>query len=96
MIALNYALLGLVVLVAAACSTNDGPGRSGPEVVTEGRTIYVLNVATEQEGRASAVSTCRAQGGNAVFNGMVQYHRHEDAPPYHTPPFLAARFGCTK
>jgi hypothetical protein len=86
--ALKNALLGLAVLGAAACATKDGDGRSGPQAITEGRAVYVLNVATEQEARASAVSVCRARGGSAVFNGMVQYRRH------HTI-FPAAEFDCT-
>jgi len=95
MTALKNTLLGLAVLGAAACAIKDGDGRSGPEVVTKGRAVYVLNVTTEQEAWASAVSLCRARGGNAVFNGMVKYHSHEDAPPYHTPLLRAAAFDCT-
>ena len=37
-------LLGLALPGTAACSTKAG---DGPEVVTEGRAVYVLNVATE-------------------------------------------------
>jgi hypothetical protein len=81
---------------AAACSTKAGGGPSEQEVVTEGRAVYVLNVVTEQEARASAVSACRARGGNAAFNGMVQYHRLEDSPPYRHPARRAASFDCTK
>src|SRR5262249_54981421 len=81
MTALKNALLALALLGAAACATRDGDGPSRPEVVTEGKVVYVLNVATEQEAWAAAVGTCRARGGNAVFNGMVQYQRHEEAPP---------------
>jgi hypothetical protein len=61
--ALKNAFLGLAALGTAACSTKAGDGPSGPQVVTEGKAVYVLNVATEQE--ASAVSVCRARGGNA-------------------------------
>jgi hypothetical protein len=89
--ALKNALLALAVLGSAACATKAG---DAPQVVTEGKAVYVLNVATEQDARASAVSICRARGGNAVFNGMVQYHRHEDNPPYHTV-LRAAGFDCT-
>jgi hypothetical protein len=94
MTALKNALVGLAVMgVVAACATKDGDEPSGLEVVTEGRAVYVLNVATEQEAQASAVSICRARGGNAVFNGMVRYHRHDDSPPHHK--FLrAAGFEC--
>jgi hypothetical protein len=90
--ALKNALVWLAVLSAAACATKDGDGHSGPEVVAEGRVLYVLNVATEQEARASAVSTCRARGGNAVFNGMIQFRRGREDANY---PLPAARFDCT-
>ena len=93
--ALKNALLGLAVLGIAACSTKAGDGPSGPQVVTQGTAVYVLDVDTEQEARASAVSTCRARGGDAVFNGMTQFRRHEDNPPYHTVR-RAAGFNCTK
>jgi hypothetical protein len=92
MTALKNALLGLAVLGAAACATKGGDEPSGPEVVTEGRTVYVLNVATEQEARMSAVSTCRSRGGNAVFNRMVQYRRGREESAY---PVRAAAFDCT-
>ena len=86
--ALKNALLGLAVLGATACASNNGDGHPSPQTVTEGRSVYVLNAATEQEARASAVGICRGRGGNAVFNGMVQYRRH------HTI-FPAAEFDCT-
>jgi hypothetical protein len=35
------------------------------------------------------VSVCRASGGIAVFNGMVQYRRHRSV-------CKAAEFDCTK
>jgi hypothetical protein len=82
------ALLGLVVLGATACTTPNGDGPSSPQTITDGRSVYVLNAASEQEARATAVSICRSRGGNAVFNGMVQYRRH------HTV-FPAAEFDCT-
>ena len=96
MTALKNALVGLAVLGAAACATKGGDEPSGPEVVAEGPAVYVLNVATEQDARASAVSVCRGRGGSAVFNRMLLYHRHEDAPPYHYMRVPAARFDCTK
>jgi hypothetical protein len=85
---LKLALLELAVLGATACATSDGDGRSGPRTITEGRSVYVLNAATEQEARASAVSICRSRGGTAVFNGMIQYRRHHTVYP-------AAEFDCT-
>jgi hypothetical protein len=81
-------LAALALLSATACSTHDGDGSSPPQVIADGRTVYVLNAATEQEARASAVGICRIHGGNAVLNGMVQYRRH------HTL-FPAAEFDCT-
>jgi hypothetical protein len=91
---LNNALVGLALLGAVACATKDGDGSSRPEVVTEGKVVYVLRTVTEEEARAPAVSLCRARGGNAVFGGVVQYHRHDDTPPYRTV-LRAAQFDCT-
>ena len=93
--ALKNALVGLAVLGTAACSTKAGDAPSEPQVVTEGKAVYVLNVDTEQEARASAASIGRARGGDAMFNGMTQFRRHEDNPPYHTVR-RAAGFNCTK
>jgi hypothetical protein len=85
--ALTLALLGLAVL-AAACAPKDGDGHSGPQTIAEGRAVYVLNAATEQEAQASATSICRGRGGNAVYNGIIQYRRHRTIYP-------AVEFDCT-
>ncbi|HYX04348.1 MAG TPA: hypothetical protein VE963_19805 [Reyranella sp.] len=84
--------VGLVCIAAlelAACATDTTLGQSAsPRVVTEGRSVYVVNVSTEQEGRASAVSICRQRGGTAVFSEIVQYrHKHTVS--------TAAHFDCT-
>jgi hypothetical protein len=82
-------LVCIAALVLAACATDTtlGPSAS-PRVVAEGRSVYVVNVATEQEGRASAVSLCRQRGGTAVFSEMVKYR-------YHHTVSMAAHFDCT-
>jgi hypothetical protein len=84
---LKLALLGLAAL-AAACAPKDGDGHSSPLTIADGRTVYVLNAATEQEAQASATSICRGRGGNAVYNGMIQYRRHRKSYP-------AVEFDCT-
>jgi hypothetical protein len=86
--ALKMALVALAALGGAACTTLDGDGHPGPKAITEGHSVYVLNAATEQEARASAMSICRSRGGTAVFNGMIQYRRHHTVYP-------AAEFDCT-
>ena len=77
------------VLGVAACATDAEIDQSARQrVVTEGRSVYVVHVATEQEGRASAVSICRQRGGTAVFSEIVQFK-------YRRTRTTAAHFDCT-
>jgi len=90
MIDVKVGLICIAALELAACATDTTlGGAASPRVVAEGRSVYVVNVTTEQEGRASAVSLCRARGGTAVFSEIVQYrHKHKVSP--------AAHFDCTQ
>jgi hypothetical protein len=90
MIDVKVGLACIAALALAACETDTLSGQSGnPRVVAEGRSVYVVNVTTEQEGRASATSVCRGRGGSAVFTEIVQYrHKHKVSP--------AAHFDCTQ
>jgi hypothetical protein len=76
MIDFKVGLACIAALELAACATEATlGGAASPRVVADGRSVYVVNVSTEQEGRASAVSVCRGRGGTAVFSEIVQY-RH--------------------
>jgi hypothetical protein len=90
MIGAKAGLVCLAALGTAACATDTTGQSANPRVIAEGRSIYVVNVTTEQEGRALAVSPCRERGGTAVFAGMIQYryHHHHSVAP-------AAQFDCT-
>jgi hypothetical protein len=89
MIDMKVGLVCIAVLQLAACTTDALTAEpANQRVVAEGRSVYVVNAATEQEGRASAVSLCRQRGGTAVFNEIVQYrHKHKVS--------TAAHFDCT-
>ena len=89
LIDMKVGLVCIAALQLAACATDALTGDlANQRVVAEGRSVYVVNAATEQEGRASAVSLCRQRGGTAVFNEIVQYrHKHKIS--------TAAHFDCT-
>lgn len=76
--------LGLASCAAGAPSEETAITR----VVTEGRTVYVVDSDSEQAARGYAVSACRAKGGSAVFVGVVQYR-------YKRRATKAVQFDCT-
>ena len=86
---LKMGLLCTTALQVAGCAGSTTTEEQGNvRVVADGRSVYVVNVSTEQAGRAYAVSTCRERGGTAVFSEMVQYRYRRKTSP-------AARFDCT-
>jgi hypothetical protein len=76
-------------LAALVASCSDAATEHPPRAVVEGRTVYVIDVNSEQDGRSAAVSACRARGGSAVFAEIVAYRYLRRAPA------KAARFDCT-
>ena len=83
--------IGLVCVAAlgmAACANDATTGSSSRQrVIIEGRSVYVVKVATEQEGRAS-VSICPRPGRRWRFSEIVNYL-------YRRTYTTAARFECT-
>jgi hypothetical protein len=86
---MKFAPICISALVVTACAADTVTERAAKQLVfTEGRSVYVSHVATEQEGKAAAMSVCRDRGGTAVFSEIIQY-RHGRTRT------TAAHFDCT-
>jgi hypothetical protein len=90
----NHLTIAITAFGLGACASDASHVQDGtPWTVIEGKSVYVVNVETEDQARPFAHDVCAKLGRAAIFNSVLLY-RPAQQIPQQTRDYSAVQFDC--